>query len=639
MKTLKNREKLTNSNYNSILLFLFIGVLFTLAGCDNFSQLESGLNDLSSTKTTFDSEYNFDDFDEINGRNLYVQAGAPDGGDGTKGNPFNSLADVEANSLPGDKITVLYSGIALDGGIALKEGQHLQGKLGPNRELPQITNSSPVHLDGDAVRLTGGNIEVDNLHILDLTTFGSGITSRGIFIEGRFLGNDDSGDFHLHDLLITNYGGRAISLLMELSEGETLEGRIEKVTVIDGKGGAIEIFTDSDDGLGGTLNLEIDRVVVDNIDPIRFTNTTGLRLSVFAQTQMNAKVTNSRFDNIRSGGGHREGILIQHFANAISFLEGVITPLDPTLRILPESAVVPGLNSSFIIQDVSVSNNEEEGIQVVTAAKDVETNIIIEGSTFENIRFSGIIINEFDPFGTVRDLHSNITIRDNLIKDTGRGIFILPSGLNSTVDAIIENNDVVNSTTDGLHIHNHAVNAVINVDVLDNTITDSRGLAGFIAINDASFASIDELNVKLEGNDILRSFVGLFISDNFNATNGSVNFDFGGGVLGSDGQNRFVESVIDAFVADFAVVAENNWWGSATGPATVILEEGGSLDFIPFLTSDPEDDNKAGNGFELQSRVSHAQGQFSDPQKALQEMLQQKCRMLEESLEDLGLNW
>ena len=360
-------EKITLSFiYRSFLWLLLIGVSLTMTKCSQTPEEESVFEELPELKS--DS----DDDDDSDSRNIYVKAGAPDGGDGTKKKPFNSLADVETNSLPGDKITVLFSGMVLDGGIALKEGQHLQGKKGPGGVLPQITNSSSDHLDGDAVRLTGGNNKIDHLHILDLTTFGSGIASKGLLF-----GNDDSGDFHFHDLLITGYGSRGIVLMLKLSGAETLEGRIEKVE-IKGEGGGIEIFTDSDDGQGGILNLEVNQVVVEDIDPIRPTNTTGLRLSVLSNTQMNAVVTNSRFDNIRNGGGHREGILVQQFANAISLVSGVLTPLDPFFRLLPESAVKPGMTSSFTIHDVSVRNNEEEGIQIVTLAKDVESNITIE---------------------------------------------------------------------------------------------------------------------------------------------------------------------------------------------------------------------------------------------------------------------
>src|SRR4051812_48132409 len=58
---------------------------------------------------------------------LHVRAGAPPGGTGTTAAPFATLAAVEAASAPGDTIVVDPAAQALDGGIALKPGQRLEG--------------------------------------------------------------------------------------------------------------------------------------------------------------------------------------------------------------------------------------------------------------------------------------------------------------------------------------------------------------------------------------------------------------------------------------------------------------------------------------------------------------------------------
>jgi len=67
----------------------------------------------------------------------YVKANADAGGDGSEGRPFNSLQTVERKSEPGDTIIVLDCPAdipALDGGIALKDGQKLLGS-GPDVTL------------------------------------------------------------------------------------------------------------------------------------------------------------------------------------------------------------------------------------------------------------------------------------------------------------------------------------------------------------------------------------------------------------------------------------------------------------------------------------------------------------------------
>ena len=100
----------------------------------------------------------------------YVKAGAPHPGDGSKNRPFASLGQVEAASAPGDTIYVLQSQGVLDGGIRLKNGQHLIGlgpkvtTANPNSARAVLTNTSNAHLDGDAIRLAANNV-VENIHI------------------------------------------------------------------------------------------------------------------------------------------------------------------------------------------------------------------------------------------------------------------------------------------------------------------------------------------------------------------------------------------------------------------------------------------------------------------------------------------
>jgi hypothetical protein len=101
--------------------------------------------------------------------NIYVMGGAEVGGDGTKNKPYSSLAEVEANSLPGDKITVLFSDTALDGGLTLKESQHIQGKRGKKQDkhsLPVVTNSDHSSNDGNGI-IAASNTRISELNIRD----------------------------------------------------------------------------------------------------------------------------------------------------------------------------------------------------------------------------------------------------------------------------------------------------------------------------------------------------------------------------------------------------------------------------------------------------------------------------------------
>src|SRR5262245_54635130 len=109
----------------------------------------------------------------------YVKADAAAGGNGSRSRPFATLEQVEGASRPGDTVQVLPSTRPLDGGIQLKDGQHLTGlgdpvtKAAANTAQPTITNTTATRYQGDAVRLANNNV-VENIHI-------DGATRAGIF--------------------------------------------------------------------------------------------------------------------------------------------------------------------------------------------------------------------------------------------------------------------------------------------------------------------------------------------------------------------------------------------------------------------------------------------------------------------------
>ncbi|MFI1920197.1 hypothetical protein [Nocardia sp. NPDC020380] len=134
----------------------------------------------------------------------YVSSGAPAGGTGSADSPFESLARAETAAQDGDTIVVqpvARTAPALDGGIALKPGQHLIGGgpavLGASADaaLPRITNTTG-NLDGDAVRLAPG-AEVRNLVIAGARRGGIyGLDAAGAVITGNDVSatNQECGD-------------------------------------------------------------------------------------------------------------------------------------------------------------------------------------------------------------------------------------------------------------------------------------------------------------------------------------------------------------------------------------------------------------------------------------------------------------
>jgi hypothetical protein len=115
---------------------------------------------------------------------LHVRAGAPSGGDGSAAAPYATLDAVQAASAPGDTIVVDPATAALDGGIALKPRQRLQGSAGA-----VLTNTDASRLDGDAVRLADG-VTVAGVVVRGAVRGGIyGVDTTGVTITG----NDVSG--------------------------------------------------------------------------------------------------------------------------------------------------------------------------------------------------------------------------------------------------------------------------------------------------------------------------------------------------------------------------------------------------------------------------------------------------------------
>jgi hypothetical protein len=145
-------------------------------------------------------------------RRWYVSATAAAGGDGSANAPFNTLAQVQQASGPGDTIIIEPSPMSvppLDGGIVLKAGQRLIGSGPPIvkfgaplisggppvvgssslSSLPRITNTTGAANSGDAVRLAD-DTDVENLVIIGPyrgAIYGLdavGVTVRGNDISG-----------------------------------------------------------------------------------------------------------------------------------------------------------------------------------------------------------------------------------------------------------------------------------------------------------------------------------------------------------------------------------------------------------------------------------------------------------------------
>jgi hypothetical protein len=147
----------------------------------------------------------------------------------------------------------------------------------------------------------------------------------------------------------------------------------------------------------------------------------------------------------------------------------------------------------------------------------------------------------------------------------------------------LENNDLRNSEQGSVTVFvaENATSDSLDVVIKDNVMANA--VNGLYVWNEGSIGS---MTLSAEGNDILGSqdWGLLMVDAGTIATSG---IDLGGGVLGSNGQNRIVGSGLgEALIYAMAVIAEYNWWGSAQGPRFELLS-GATLDFEPFLTAQP----------------------------------------------------
>ena len=130
-------------------------------------------------------------------RTWWVQSGAPADGTGSASRPFDSLAEVQAASGPGDRILIVPAAAAagpLDGGIALQHDQQLLGLGGPVTGLPvgspapDIANTTAQD-NGDAITLASGS----SVHNIAVTAAVRGGIYGDNVSDVSVTGNDISG--------------------------------------------------------------------------------------------------------------------------------------------------------------------------------------------------------------------------------------------------------------------------------------------------------------------------------------------------------------------------------------------------------------------------------------------------------------
>jgi len=540
----------------------------------------------------------------------YVKASAGAGGDGSEGQPFNSLQTVEQKSEPGDTIIVLACPAdipALDGGIALKDGQKLLGS-GPDVTLDdpaaaqaKITNSNVERYSGDGIVLANNN-EVTNVHVIDahrsaisghniigasihhnlVTGYNQGqemfvdLDYYGVFFDyyGIHLTADADnamGDLLVHHNLVRNaYGGGVLLYLYDSASAEL---------ILDGN-----TFTELAAPTGGSN---------DAIAIVTKDSTIG-----------NVTIRDTFVDNIGSGSLWSDG--------AVFCLDG-------------------SSQQDVLVQGFTYHNTKDVGgdysfgmiAWIRATADNAKLNFRLEDSELRGMNgWSGVIL-------YVEGANSDITwhVENNVVESSaGHGIRIsnVGPGASNDCEIHIEGNQVKDCPSDGFTFANSSSIENVEISLRDNTATDC-GFRGFAFVNSSSIENVEislkdnaflgnsiggcylrtsaygeedehwggpigDLRVMMAGNDLVGGDYGVDFHDEAGLTASSI-IDLGSGGLGSAGYNRIFDNTNAIQSWNYDIVAKNNWWGSPQGPSSFLLEGSATFDFEPSLTGDPDEED------------------------------------------------
>ena len=106
---------------------------------------------------------------------------------------------------------------------------------------------------------------------------------------------------------------------------------------------------------------------------------------------------------------------------------------------------------------------------------------------------------------------------------------------------------------------------------------------------DDDVTPLTQLQVRVEDSDLSTSLSGVAVAFDQQPTGGTGSYaiDLGGGALGSKGRNCiFGGAIYDLETMGYNVTAENDWWGTPSGPVSgkVVATDGGSIDDSSWLT-------------------------------------------------------
>ena len=574
----------------------------------------------------------------------YVSASAAPSGNGSIQSPFNSLAAVEQASSPGDTIVIQASPLdvpPLDGGLALKPGQHLVGDGPPVVQLgkpllqggpplatgtdlasqPRIENTSPATNNGDAVELADGTA-VENVVIA--AAYRGGIYGADVVdvtLRGNDVGNfNTSGSvgFRVQPFYLNSYtaglarggpppfgngiGAGWAGILIDTATVKTtivIEGNY----VHDGVcGDGIDMRSMAT----GNASARVNRNFVTHLSQCRGTGVgtiEGIGTQVTGTGVLTATLDGNTEANTGSLGANMDSLFVNPAESGM--LVEAITHNAYTTGI--GGASTNGMEyitsngkpySQLTISDSQFFDNPGDMLELFNRGEQGSTAVLIlDHVLVDGTTISGGLPTYATPAGGQNGVPLAST-GDN----TGECLGIASVGSQDVTVLVMRDSEFVNCGNDGIEItNNHCTDPptlgpacgpdephTVSIDIARSRISGSRFYN--LWMNDVT--PLTQLAMRVEDTDLSNSQSGVPVALDQQSTGGTATYaiDLGGGSLGSKGRNCiFGGAIYDAQAQGYIVAAENDWWGAPSGPAAgrVVATAGGNIDFSNWLTHSP----------------------------------------------------
>ena len=550
------------------------------------------------------------------GRTLRVSATANPGGDGSRVQPFDSLARVEHASRPGDRILVLPappSTAPLDGGIALKPGQTLagagpavRGSTLPGR-LPQLTNTSAERHSGNAITLADG-VRVRNLVIAGAHRGAIyGKNTIGVTIEGNNVSGHNVSctiGFHIQPFLLpTMVPGVSVPIAEGLTNGwagimvDANRGNGE-VTIARNRvhdsvcGDGIDIRVAG----RAQLHAEIRGNVVSDLeegDDLQSVLAVGMQ--ALGRSTLDARLDRNR--QLRIGSIHlAPGSPVNEIGNGLPGVaadsEGVFANLDDHAHF---NAVVT--RNTF---RQGIGGFSANGMEMVITDGSPTARMRIADSSFTDV--PGDILEAINfGIGSTMSL-----VLDHVVASRSTGIgntYVIPgnngdclvlgqSGAGTSTKLVMRDSVFSECVNNGMLAGSNVVNgtgpaSALQLSISDSVISGNRGYGVRVGV----LTPLEQLRARFENTTITgNASVANLAFDDLGGTTDAI-IDAGGGALGSRGGNCiFGGAVLDVETIGFDVSAQSNWWGRDGGPLPGRTAGfGGALDLSAPLAAPPRE--------------------------------------------------